>query len=133
MLNKTRTQSVCPNQMDQSNQLVRKKLRQTPGSSTFLSWDFFNLLMKELFKILRTEKMDVTLMDCDETFKLFLRKIGFQQYIQKFLHPEWGLTLPVVMYNRDEDYFEALESPLYPICRFFNRVPPQLSQGFNCI
>ncbi len=80
----------------------------------------FIRFMKELFKILRTEGVCVNVIDCNDHLVKPFAKLGFQQYQEKINHPEYGHVTPMVMYNRDEVYFETVRSPLSELCRFFN-------------
>lgn len=80
----------------------------------------FMRFMQELFRIIRIEGGAVNIIDCNDHLVRPFSKLGFQQYQEKFDHPEFGSVTPMVMYNFDTEYFESVRSPLASICSLFN-------------
>lgn len=81
----------------------------------------FMKFMREIYKIMRIEDMEVSLLDCNDHLIKSFTKVGYRQYKESFQHPEYGWVTPMVVYHRDEEHFKKMNSPVYELCRHFNR------------
>ncbi|MDB5036624.1 MAG: hypothetical protein JWQ35_152 [Bacteriovoracaceae bacterium] len=102
-----------------------------PGRVAFLTkpiiksdhrWESrFLLFMKEIYKIIRTAGMEVTVVEGGEAAGDF-KEIGFHHYRYGSGDSQLKSVQPMVMYNRDEPYFEIIDSPLHELCCSFNKL-----------
>lgn len=77
-------------------------------------------IFRETYKVLRTEGALAIVIDANDHLLSLYQRIGFRPIKEKVSHPIYGLVTPMVMFLRDQMYFNEIRSPLADLCRFYN-------------
>ena len=73
------------------------------------------LLAKACYQVGLDHDVHFTFIDCYPHLIQYFKKLGFKEYQDNLIHPEFGLVTPMVLVNQDLAYLKEINSPFYKI------------------